>query len=787
MKNVPALIGLAFLLLPACRPPGEEDPERASVPLEPCLEGPAQEEAEKNAGMTGPASAILPIGRSVTPVGQVTAVGRWPLAAAFSPDGSEAYLVHNGTYHLTVLDTATATVKQTVPGVGGFRGLLVAPDGRWIITADASQGTVSRLGRGDDGAWEVLAQRELPGAPTSLAWSSRDQRVIAVSGLSSRVWELEPETLEVLADYMTFGVYPYDVVLDPSEDHVVFSHTGSDRVTRVARPGGQLAGQVDVGLNPMGMAVDPTKELLYVANSDATSVSVVSLAEPFGLLETRELAIAGPLLPGATPNELLLAEDGNRLFVSFADLNLVGVYALPGFERLGAIPAGMYTTGLAASAAKGLLLVVGSKGWGAPDALKKWQGIVSLVPLDPPAGELSAWTAAADANVLRPGTFFDGTACEEPLPLPLDPAADPVLEHVVVVVRENKTYDAVLGDLESGNGDPALTVFGEQYTPNLHRIARDFVNLDNYYADSEESFQGHTWTTQADCNDYFEKLYPADFRQFALGGVDPNAMLAERSVFDHLWDHGVTFRNYGEFESFTKELLGDWEGFINQKFPYYNLSIPDVWKAGEFVRELELGIFPQFVYIALPNDHTAGGKAGMPTPASMVADNDEATGMILEAISHSAYWESTIVFFLEDDPQGYGGDHVHSHRSVCVVASPWVRKGYVSSVLYSIPAMYRTIEMILRLPPMNLNTALAPPMLDIFLPPGEEDSMDPTPYDLIPRLHPVEFNPDEGKFAAASAHIDVTRVDGVEGLGEIIWRMMKGAQEPPPYAKWRDD
>ncbi len=777
---------ITFHVVTGCQGAPDEPTEQGAAPLESCLEGVALEEAQRPAGMTGENTAIVPMGRAVTPAGVVVTMGHWPLAGAFSPSGGEAYVVHNGIYQLSVMDPVSGKVKYVVPGVGGFRGIIVDRDGDWLITADASKGRVSRLERaGKDGRWDVVLDKDLPGAPTSLAYSASDHRILVVSGLSSKVWELDPADLSVLAEYGSHGIYPYEVVVEPGGKHVYFTHAGDDKVTKVSRATGEAVAHVPVDHNPMGMALDPGRGLLYVANSDADTISVLRMG-PFELVRTVDVTTL-PGVPGGTPNEVLLAPDGGRLFVSFGDLNQIRIYTLPDLEPAGAIPTAFYPTGMAATNDGSTLLVTSSKGWGATKSLHSWPGVVSFVPMEPDAETLEAWTAQATGNVARATEFFSGSDCAQALPLPLDPDEEPVIEHVVVIVRENKTYDAILGDLEVGDGDPALTVFGEEVTPNLHRLAREFVNLDNYYADSEESVQGHTWTTQADCNDLFEKLYPADFNQLILPGVDPSSIHAEHSIFDHCWLNGVTFRNYGEFESFTKELFGEWEGFINQKFPYYNLGIPDVWKAREFVRELELGIFPEFVYIALPNDHTSGGKAGMPTPASMVADNDEGTGIIVDAISHSPYWESTIIFIIEDDPQGYGGDHVHSHRSICVAASPWLRRGYVSSVHYSIPAMYRTIEMLLRMPPMNLNTGLAPPMLDLFLPRGEEAQLDPTPYDVIPRLIPEEFNRGDGPQAKASAGVATERVDGVKGLGEIIWRIQKGDVDPPPYAKWSDD
>ncbi len=389
---------LTLCLGAGCQGSPEELTEQGAAPLESCLEGPALEEAERPAGMTGDNTAIVPMGRAVTPAGTVVTMGRWPLAGAFSPSGREAYVVHNGTYQLSVMDPALGTVKYVVPGVGGFRGILVDRDGDWLITADASEGRVSRLERvGKDGRWDVALNKDLPGAPTSLAYSASDHRVLAVSGLSSKVWELDPDDLSVLTEYRSHGIYPYEMVLDPAGTHVYFTHAGDDKVTKVSRATGEAVGHVSTGLNPMGMIADAPRNRLYVANSDADTISVVQMW-PFQ--EDRVVDVTTlPGVPGGTPNELLLAPDGSRLFVSFADLNMVKVYSLPDFEPLGAIPAAFYPTGLAATNDGATMLVTSSKGWGATKKLHSWPGVVSFVPMDPDAETLEAWTAQAESNV----------------------------------------------------------------------------------------------------------------------------------------------------------------------------------------------------------------------------------------------------------------------------------------------------------------------------------------------------------------------------------------------------
>lgn len=770
------------VLLPACVRDDVPSATQTSS-LSACQSEEALAKASEPAGFSGTDEAIVPMGRRITPAGTLVDVGYFPIGVRVSPDGKLAYVVHSGLWKMEVIDIEAGKVIQVVPGVGGFRGVELSADGQTVYTGESSNGTVSRFLL-EKGQLRNGGHVELVGAPTTVTLSRDETRLIVVSGPNSRAWELDPTTLEIEAEYVTKGVYPYAALTTPDDGALLVTHVGGDTLTVIDRATGAILHDIKVGLNPMGLAVDTKRNLAYVANTDADSISVVSL-DSFTVANTVDVSFGQLRLPGSTPNEITLDPVAEHAYVSFADLNRVGVYRLSDWRSVGAIPTAHYPTGLHISADGTRLGIAASKGWGGAYKLKKEKCVASFIKLPLAPAKLAQLSAQAEANIARTTEFWEGTCPGSP-PLPLDPNEEPVIEHVVVIVRENKTYDAVMGDFERGNGDPALTVFGESITPNIHEMASQFVNLDNYYADSQESFQGHTWTTQADCNDFFEKLYPSDLAQVLLAGYDPSSIIGEKTIFDHYYDHSITFRNYGEFEGFTKDLFGKYKEFINHKFPYYNLAIKDVWKAQEFVRELELGIFPQFVYIALPNDHTAGGKVGFPTPASMVADNDEATGMVVDAVSHSPFWDSTVIFMIEDDPQGYGGDHVHAHRSICVVASPWVKREFTSSIHYSIPAMYRTIEMLFRLPPMHTNNALAPPMFDIFVAGTDDDPPDFTPYVHVPRLSPERFNEVDGRLAEESEKFDFSRPDVAPGLGEVIWRIQKGDVSPPPYAKWND-
>ncbi|MBM4319444.1 MAG: hypothetical protein FJ125_05645, partial [Deltaproteobacteria bacterium] len=422
------------------------------------------------------------------------------------------------------------------------------------------------------------------------------------------------------------------------------------------------------------------------------------------------------------------------------------------------------------------LVVVSSRGLGGSTQALRGGGLLQVVTLPSTPEELAVATEQAWSNNTRPTRFYP-TACASPFPH----QGKMPLEHVVLIVRENKTYDMVLGDLEGTNGDPALTLFGEEITPNLHALARAFANLDNFHSDPENSLEGHLWTTQADCSDFVEKLNQT---QLPLAGYEPAAIAGGGTIFEHLLRHGISFRNYGEVTSFAPELLGRFRDFIDPKYPFYNMDVRDVDKAREVIREWSLDIFPRFIYIGLPNDHTFGTRPGKPTPESMVADNDRATGMLVEWIAHSPYWEKTIIFIIEDDPQSWRGDHVDAHRSICVVVSPWVKRGHVSSVHYNIPSIYRTIGMILGFPPLNKNDALAAPMYDIFR--TVEEGPDRTPFVALPLAVPAAENAADAPMARESMALPFDGVDGVPGLGYILWRARKGDIDPPAYGKGID-
>ncbi len=454
-------------------------------------------------------------------------------------------------------------------------------------------------------------------------------------------------------------------------------------------------------------------------------------------------------------------------------------------------------------------------------------GTLSLLPV-PSGRRLTSYTATVLRNLryarlaqarlpARPG--------QPPRPVPERVGEPSVFKHVVYIIKENRTYDQVLGDMPEGNGDPSLCIFGERISPNHHKLAREFVLLDNTYCSGILSADGHQWADTALATDYMEKSFAGFPRSYPDGMEDDGVDALAYSPAGFIWDtaiaHGKTLRDYGEFAITRKswkdpsrkdkpKFLDHYHEFVNgtdtirlysdpsveSLRPYlvtntvgWDMDVPDVFRAAQFIKELEQfersGRFPNLVIICLPNDHTSGTKVGSPTPAAQVADNDLAFGQIVEAISHSRFWKETCLFVIEDDPQN-GWDHVSGYRTVAWVISPYTRRGQVVSTQYNQTSVLRSIELILGLPPLNQMDATATPMFDCFT-----ATPNFTPFTALPNNVPLnQMNPVPKKIADpmlrrhayASARLPLDRVDQCpeDLLNRILWHAMKGPSTPYP-------
>jgi hypothetical protein len=382
---------------------------------------------------------------------------------------------------------------------------------------------------------------------------------------------------------------------------------------------------------------------------------------------------------------------------------------------------------------------------------------------------------------------------------------------VFYVIRENRTYDQVFGAMEKGNGDPNLTLFGEEVTPNAHALAREFVLFDNFYVDAEVSYDGHSFSTGAYATDFTEKVWPMNYgrrgaKYLSEGGGEmrnPYGNItapAQGYIWDACRRAGVSVRSYGEFavryaEARTHDTGRDTgrgdvqaavpglEGLVHPTYPPWDMSVPDnrrvdVWLE-EFRRFEADGNLPRLSILRLGNDHTAGTRPGFPTPRAMVAENDLALGRMVEAVTRSRFWKDSAIFVIEDDAQN-GPDHVDAHRSVVLVISPYARRGALDSTLYTTSGVLRTIELILGLPPMSQYDAAATPMYGAF-----QARPVLTPYTRREARVPLdEMNAPNAPGAAASTAMNLEEADQAPDLelNEIIWKAVRGADSvmPPP-------
>ena len=766
-------------------------------------------------------------------------------------------------------------------GLMSYTGLRFAPDGRRAFLSDVN-GSIAVFDVGDDGTVRnarsialppARAPRRLEEIPAGLAVSEDGRRLYVCGNLSNRLLELDAASGRVLRA-IDVGVAPFDVVLlagkayvsnwggrrpepgDPTGPAGRGTTVKVDAVRRVASEGSvtvvDLAtgktSDILTGLHASALAVSPDGQHVVCANAASDNLSVID-ARTGAVVETIWAKPSPSDLFGAQPNALAFAPDGKTLYAANGTQNAVAVLRFdPGARASklqGLVPVGWFPGAIAYDAARRRLAVANMKGHAAakqaPGAGKaagadasgfnshQYSGSVSLVPV-PSDSELPALSETVWRN-LRQERIAEALlpprreAPARAIPERIGEAS--FIRHVVYVIKENRTYDQVLGDLKAGNGDPSLCIFGAKVTPNQHALASEFVLLDNTYCAGILSADGHQWSTTAIGTDYLERSFAGWPRSYPDGMGEDEADALAYSPAGFLWDNalkaGLAIRNYGEFmapavkwrdpkRKGAPDFLANyrtWKGqsdesvfasypmvetiapFSPTAYVGWEMTVPDQYRADFVLRELadfeKRGELPQLTIICLPNDHTSGTSPGYPTPAAHVADNDLALGRIVEGLSRSRFWPQMAIFVIEDDPQD-GWDHVSGYRTTAYVASPYARRGQVVSTQYNTTSLLRTMEQILGLPPMNQFDASAVPMWDAFT-----DTPDLRPFAARPANVALdEMNPEaralsdpaRRRDALASARMNFREVDKApeDALNRILWRAMKGTREP--YPEW---
>ena len=757
-----------------------------------------------------------------------------------------------------------------------FTGLVFSPDGAHIFLSNVN-GTVKVFDVAADGKVTPKRSLSLPDArtakrkneiPSGLAVSPDGKLLYVCLNLGNRLTELEIESGKVLRT-IDVGVAPYDVVVHGGKAYVsnwggrrpgakdLVGPAGRGTFVRVdperhiANEGsvsiidlatGKVTSEVLTGLRTSAMALSPDGKHMVVCNAGSDTLNVIS-TESGQIIEKLWTRRTPADLFGAQPNALAFEKNGDWLFVANGTHNAIAVIEFePGASKFeGLIPAGWFPGAVVFDQGRKQLAVANIKGIGSTRVAKPtdkpgdkskqnakdYFGTVSLIPI-PKKEELAKQTIVAEIN-MRYGTMREAALPARPgiapRPVPERVGEPSVFKHVLYIIKENRTYDQVLGDMTQGKGDPALCIFGEKYTPNLHKMARDFALLDNTYCSGIQSADGHQWSNSAFATDYVERSHASWPRSYMNMKTEDSFDALAYSPGGFIWDnaakHGVTFRNYGEAcisdcrwtdpkmkdKPTWLDFYNDWKNktsktkiackpgveslrkVSNLDTVGWDLNVPDVVRAQAFIDDLRqwesIGTLPQLMLMALPNDHTGGTRGKAPSPGAQVADNDYAMGMIVEALSKSRFWAETCIIAIEDDPQN-GFDHISGYRTTCYVVSPYTKRKTTVSTQYNQTSVLRTIELILGLPPMNLLDATATPMHDVFT-----DKPDLTPYVAVAPTYPLDnTNPDpktikdpimkDDESKSSMLNLDEPDKAPEDMLNRILWNAMRGTDEPYP-------
>ncbi|HEX5082043.1 MAG TPA: beta-propeller fold lactonase family protein [Blastocatellia bacterium] len=807
----------------------------------------AQNPARKVPGKTA-AGTLLPNGWTLTPEGAQVPVSDLPLNMVLSNDGRYLLVTTNGNGDQTieVIDLQTGLSVQTVSVKKSWLGLAFAPDGKRffvsggddneVMVFDFAGGKAALSGRiilgGAD--YHKLNDRERAEArrkglgefafPAGIAVTPDGRRLYVAENLTNKVAVVDLATRQVITK-IAVGEYPYDCEISRDGGRVYVSNWGGRSVAVIDSTSNQVVNNIPAGDHPNDLELTRDGKTLYVANANSNTVSVIDTAQ---MKEIEAISTAlHPKSPiGSTPNAVALSPDEKTLYIANADNNDVAVVDVArrgNSEVEGFIPTGWYPTSVRVSRDGKRIFVANGKGVASaanpqgPNPYKGrtqqyigslLKGTVSIIKL-PAKTNLARLTRRVYANSPYTDEMLKAArAPKEKTAVPVRIGAPSPIKYVIYVVKENRTYDQVLGDMKEGNGDPSLCIFGEEVTPNQHAIAREFTLFDNFYVDAEVSADGHNWSMAAYATDYTEKTWPTNYSGRGRTYDYEGGKKIARPTGGYIWDYcaraGVTYRSYGEFistregkpggggdtgsdpgaapkrENYTNE--NALEGHFSRTFPSWDLNIPDNKRIDAWLEEFreyeKNGQLPQFQIVRIGGNHTQGTRPGAPTPRAHVAENDLAVGRLVEIVSHSErYWKETAIFIVEDDAQN-GSDHVDAHRSIAFVVSPYTRRRYVDSTMYTTSGMLRTMELILGLPPMSQYDAAATPMYNSFT-----NKADLTPFKhLDARIDLAEKNPANAPGAQRSAQLDFSKEDAAPDIefNEIIWKSVRGADSRMP-------
>jgi YVTN family beta-propeller protein len=764
----------------------------------------------------------LPNGWALTPIGRSFPLGDLPLNMVLSKSNQLMAVTNNGqgTQSIQLINPITEKVLDSKIIERSWYGLAFSADEKKLYASGGHNNRIeifsienNKLTLSDS----IVLGKKWPNkvSPAGIAIDDSKQLLYIVTREDNQLYVVDLKNKQIIHKQALDGE-AYACVLSPNQEFLYISCWGCDKVYQFSTSQRKMLAEIPVGDNPNEMVLNKKGTILYVANANDNSVSVINTKEQ-KVVEILNVALYPDAPNGSTTNGLALTANEKTLYVANADNNCLAVYDVSKpvqSKSKGFIPVGWYPTNVKVVGNK--IFVTNGKGFSSkanvygpnPFANKQivlhhegdpnkpkgveyiaglFMGTMSVINIPSPK-QMSVYSQVVYQNTPYNKVKEKIVQGEAGNPIPRRVGDKSPIKYVFYVIKENRTYDQVLGDMKEGNGDPRLTLFGENITPNQHALARNFVLLDNFYVDGEVSMDGHNWTMGAYATDFLEKSWVSSYggRGGSYDGEGNRKVANNKGGF--FWDHakkaGVSFRSYGEFVDNYKANIPVLEGNFCKYFTGYNNSVMDTTRFYQWKRDfdslLAINKVPQFNSVRFSNDHTEGLRLGRPTPYAHVADNDFAVGLFVEYLSKSPIWKETAIFIVEDDAQN-GADHVDAHRSIAFVAGGFVKRGYVDHTMYSTSSALRTMELILGIPPMSQYDAAATPMWRCFTSTPNLNSFNA----LIPTIHLKEKNTARNEWQRRSEQFNLAKEDAVPDLefNKVLWHGLKGDHIPFPGPK----
>jgi YVTN family beta-propeller protein len=761
----------------------------------------------------------LPNGWSLTPVGKNINVGDLPLNLVISNNKKYIAITNNGqsTQTIDLIDLKSGKRLDSIIIAKSWYGLAFSKNDKYIYASGGHDNQVNKY---------QLIKNKLQLVDSFVLgkkWPNRigtagldidetiHNKLFVVTKEDNSLYVFDLKTKKI-QNKISLGFEAYTCKLSLDKKHLYISSWGGSKMQVYDIVQQKITAEIPVGSHPNEICLSKNGKFLFVANANDNSVSVINTSTNI-VIETLNAALFPGAPSGSTSNGLALSEDQKTLYIANANNNCLAVFDIstPSKSKSkGFIPVGWYPTNVKVvgkniyvTNGKGLSsmanpygpnpavenqVVLGHQG----DSTKPrkvqyigglFHGTLSIIK-EPTDTQLSIYSQAVYKNTPYTKNKELMTEGVPGNPVPMKVGDPSPIKHVFYVIKENRTYDQVLGDVKGGNGDTSLLLFGERITPNQHKLVKEFVLLDNFYVDAEVSADGHNWSMGAYATDYLEKTWPSSYggRGGTYGGEGERKIANNRDGF--IWDHcarnNVTYRTYGEFvseEGPTLDVLKDHAAVYTP----YNLKVRDTTRFYQWKRDFDslvaANAVPQLTTLRFGNDHTEGMRAGCATPFAHVADNDLAVGMFIDYLSKSPVWKNSVVFILEDDAQN-GPDHVDAHRSTVYVVGPYVKRNFIDHNMYSTSGILRTMELILGMPPMTQYDAAATPLWRCFT-----KQPDYSVFDHLPaNVDLNDKNPSKTPLAIFSEQFDWSKEDAVPDLtfNEILWQGIKGNPAPSP-------